>query len=248
MRLLVASCFGLFWLAAPVLAQPPQSSAPAELSVEVTPKAFSQPGDSSRLELLRMENPRYPEQARRNGIQGQVVLHVEISEAGDVAHIDVLSGNPLLVPSTVETVKKWKYKPFLRGGKPIKVSTRVPLDFAFARNVQEIMLDSNASSASVPSAPGQITLAAAFMTGRLVHRVAPAYPAWARANHIAGTVVLRAWISMAGRIKSLIPVSGPRELIEPSIGAVQQWRYRPYVVNGQPVEVTTDIQVDYEPK
>lgn len=249
MRLFVASCFGLFWLAAPVLAQPPQSTAPAELSVEVPPAALLEPGDSTRLELLRMEKLRYPEQARRNGIQGQVVLHVEISEAGDVEHIDVLSGNPLLVPSTVESVKRWKYKPFLRGGKPIKVSTRVPLDFAFARNVQEIMLDRNtASSASVPLASTLMPLPAGIMTGRLVHKVAPIYPAWARANHIAGTVVLRAWISMAGRIKNLIPVSGPRELIEPSIGAVQQWRYRPYVVNGKPVEVATDIEVNYEPK
>jgi TonB family protein len=248
MRLLVASCFGLFCLAAPVLAQPPQSSTPAELSVEVTPQAFSRPGDSTRVELLRMEKLRYPEQARRNGIQGQVVLHVEISEAGNVEHIDVLSGNPLLVPSTVESVKKWKYKPFLRGGNPIKVSTRVPLDFAFARNVQEIMLDSGTSSASAASASTPITLAAGLMTGRLVHRVVPVYPTWARADHIAGTVVLRAWISMAGRIKNLIPVSGPRELIEPSIGAVQQWRYRPYLVDGKPVEVTTEIQVNYEPK
>jgi TonB family protein len=248
MRLLVASCFCLFWLAAPVLAQPPQSTAPAELSVEVPPAALLEPGDSTRLELLRMEKLRYPEQARRNGIQGQVVLHVEISEAGEVEHIDVLSGNPLLVPSTVESVKRWKYKPFLRGGKPIKVSTRVPLDFAFARNVQEVMLDRNTSSATAVSPSAPITLAAALMTGRLVHKVAPVYPAWARANHIAGTVVLRAWISMAGRIKNLIPVSGPRELIEPSIGAVQQWRYRPYVVNGKTVEVTTDIQVNYESK
>lgn len=248
MRLLAASCFGLFWLAAPVLAQPPQSSAPAELSVEVPLPALFQAGDSTRVELLRMEKLRYPEQARRNGIQGQVLLHVEISEAGEVEHIDVLSGNPLLVPSTVESVKKWKYKPFLRGGKPIKVATRVPLDFAFARNVQEIMLDRSSSSASVAPASTLITLPAGLMTGRLVHKVAPVYPAWARANHIAGTVVLRAWISMAGRIKNLIPVSGPRELMEPSIGAVQQWRYRPYVVNGKPVEVTTDIQLDYESK
>ena len=248
MRLLVASCFGLFWLAAPVLAQPPQSTAPPELSVEIPRPALLQPGDSTRLELVRMEKLRYPEQARRSGIQGQVVLHVEISETGDVEHIDVLSGNPLLVPSTIESVKKWKYKPFVRGGHPIKVSTRVPLDFAFARNVQEIMLDSNGSSARAPSASSLITLPAGLMTGRLVHKVAPVYPAWARANHVAGTVVLRAWISMAGRIKSLIPVSGPRELIEPSLGAVQQWRYRPYVVDGKPVEVTTEIQVNYEAK
>jgi protein TonB len=53
---------------------------------------------------------------------------------------------------------------------------------------------------------------------------------------------------MSGRIKKLIPVSGPRELIEPSIGAVQQWRYRSYVVNGKPVKVTTEIQVNYELK
>ena len=111
------------------------------------------------------------------------------------------------------------------------------------------MLDSNSSSfASVPSASTLITLPAGLMTGRLVHKVAPVYPTWAasqshRGNGGAPGLDLNDWT-----VKNLIPVSGPRELIEPSIGAVQQWRYRPYVVNGKSVEVTTDIQLDYESK
>jgi TonB family protein len=82
------------------------------------------------------------------------------------------------------------------------------------------------------------------VTARLVHRVAPVYPSSARANHTEGTVVLRATISTKGRISALIILSGPREFVESALGAVQQWRYRPYIVNGEPFEGMTEIDVN----
>jgi TonB family protein len=84
------------------------------------------------------------------------------------------------------------------------------------------------------------------MAGRLVHKVTPVYPASARANHLQGTVVLQAAINEQGRISELKVVSGPTEFVETSIGAVQQSRYRPYVLNGEPVAVTTQIQLPYQ--
>ena len=83
------------------------------------------------------------------------------------------------------------------------------------------------------------------MEGNLVYRVQPEYPALARLAHIQGAVLLRAMISRQGTIEDLQAVSGPPLLIKAAIEAVQQWRYRPYVLNGDPVEVDTQITVNF---
>ncbi|MBZ5612470.1 MAG: energy transducer TonB [Acidobacteriia bacterium] len=81
--------------------------------------------------------------------------------------------------------------------------------------------------------------------GLLIHKVNPSYPTTARKAHIEGTVVLCASISKKGKIEDLTAASGPTELIPSSIKAVKKWRYRPYLLNGEPVEVETEIRVTY---
>jgi|HubBroStandDraft_4_1064222.scaffolds.fasta_scaffold253948_2 protein TonB len=83
------------------------------------------------------------------------------------------------------------------------------------------------------------------MEGMLVHRVLPVYPTMARATRTAGRVQLQATISRTGTIENLRAVSGPQLLIQAAIDAVTQWRYRPYLLNGDPVEVETTINVDF---
>jgi protein TonB len=82
-------------------------------------------------------------------------------------------------------------------------------------------------------------------TGLLLHKVNPIYPSAARRAGVQGTVVLQAEISKEGRIVNLRLISGPEELAPAAIGAVQQWRYRPYMLKGNPVEVETLIQVNF---
>jgi periplasmic protein TonB len=84
-----------------------------------------------------------------------------------------------------------------------------------------------------------------MMEGNLIHRVQPDYPPLARQARIQGTVVLRAIISREGRIENLQLVSGHPMLVQAAIDAVRQWRYRPYVLNDQPVEVETQITVNF---
>jgi protein TonB len=81
--------------------------------------------------------------------------------------------------------------------------------------------------------------------GNLVHKVQPAYPALARSARIQGAVVLQAVISKAGAIKNLKVLAGHPMLVQAAIDAVSQWRYRPYILNNEPVEVETQITVNF---
>jgi len=84
------------------------------------------------------------------------------------------------------------------------------------------------------------------MEGRIVHRVAPVYPLEAKLNRIQGDVLLHATIGKDGRIHDVKGVSGPKELIDAAVGAVEQWRYRPFLVKGEPVEVQTTIKIRFQ--
>jgi len=84
-----------------------------------------------------------------------------------------------------------------------------------------------------------------MMEGNLVSRVQPVYPPLARQARIQGAVVLRALISREGLIENLQILSGHPMLAQAAIEAVKQWRYRPYMLNGEPIEVETQVTVNF---
>ena len=84
------------------------------------------------------------------------------------------------------------------------------------------------------------------MQGMLIYKVIPTYPAVAQAIRASGTVVLQATISRTGAIENLRVVEGPALLQQAALDAVKQWRYRPYMLNGQPVEVETTVDVQFK--
>jgi protein TonB len=84
-----------------------------------------------------------------------------------------------------------------------------------------------------------------MMEGNLTHRVQPQYPAIAKLARIQGSVLLRAVISREGMIENSQAVGGPPALVTAAMDAVRQWRYRPYVLNGEAVEVDTQVTVNF---
>ena len=81
--------------------------------------------------------------------------------------------------------------------------------------------------------------------GLLIHQVKPTYPHLAIITHTQGEVILQAVIGKDGSIQNLRVVSGHPMLIKAAVDAVQQWRYRPYLLNGEPVEVETQVRVTF---
>jgi len=95
----------------------------------------------------------------------------------------------------------------------------------------------------VPVVPQRIRISQGVTKGLLIHREEPTYPVLARSARVQGEVVLSAVIDTNGQITNLQLVSGHPMLVPAAISAVKQWRYKPYLLNGQPVEVETTITV-----
>jgi len=100
----------------------------------------------------------------------------------------------------------------------------------------------------LPTPPPTITRAirtSSMLEGNLLRRVDPVYPPLAKIARIQGPVVLVAVISKAGTIDNLHAVSGPPMLVPAAVNAVSQWRYRPYILNNEPIEVETQITINF---
>lgn len=107
-----------------------------------------------------------------------------------------------------------------------------------------LAVDSGADSqASQKAAP--LTVAPAKMAAQVLSKVTPVYPPEAKKARIQGKVVLNAVIGKAGHVENLKVVSGPNELQQSALDAVRQWTYKPFLLNGEPIEVKTSISVIY---
>jgi protein TonB len=91
--------------------------------------------------------------------------------------------------------------------------------------------------------PQRVRISQGVTKGLMIHRLEPQYPPLAKAARVQGDVVLKAIIDKDGNITDLQMVSGHPMLVPAAIAAVRQWRYKPYLLNGQPVEVETTITV-----
>jgi protein TonB len=93
--------------------------------------------------------------------------------------------------------------------------------------------------------PQKVRVSSGVAAGLLIHQVKPQYPPLAVQARIQGTVVLQAVIGKDGTVHDLRLVSGHPMLAGAAMEAVKQWRYRPYLLNGEPVEVDTQVNVNF---
>jgi protein TonB len=96
-----------------------------------------------------------------------------------------------------------------------------------------------------PAQPQKVRVPSVIAEGNLIHDVKPYYPPQARQAKIEGTVVLLAVIDKDGSVRDVQVKSGAPLLAQAAIEAVRQWRYKPYLLRGQPVEVDTQITINF---
>jgi TonB family protein len=98
-----------------------------------------------------------------------------------------------------------------------------------------------------PKLAQKVQVSSGVAQGLLVHQITPRYPPQARQAHVQGTVVLQALIGKDGSVRNLHALSGPPLLTQAAVDAVKQWKYKPYYLDGQPVEAETQISVKFTP-
>jgi len=104
----------------------------------------------------------------------------------------------------------------------------------------------SAGSITAP-ARKRVRVSAETMQQLLTHKVEPVYPEALRPMNVQGTVVLDATIGPDGSVLEVHPISGPEALVPAAVEAVKWWRFEPYRVNGEPVEVATTFAVEFHP-
>jgi protein TonB len=92
---------------------------------------------------------------------------------------------------------------------------------------------------------GPMRVSSGVISGLAISQPKPVYPPIAKAAHVSGAVVLHALISKEGTVTNLQVISGPEMLRASALDAVRNWRYKPYLLNGEPTEVETQITVNF---
>jgi periplasmic protein TonB len=166
---------------------------------------------------------------------------------------DLMDGRlrtPSRIPQKVQMIREEEAPPALSSGGVIGgVPGGIPggqLGGVIGGIISSTATLSYVPKLAVPALPKRIRISQGVTDGRLIQKIQPAYPTLARAARIEGQVVLAAIISKTGEIQNLVLVSGHPMLVPAAMGAVKQWRYRPYLLNGEPVEVETTITVTFQ--
>jgi protein TonB len=158
---------------------------------------------------------------------------------------DLVNGQlraPTKIPEKVQMIKEEEAPPVMASGVMGGVPGGVP-----GGSMGGVIGGMINSTAAVPkiATPQRVRVSTGVATGLLIRKVQPNYPPLARQARIQGTVVLQAEISKEGTIQNLQLISGHPMLAPAAIEAVKQWRYKPYLLNGEPVAVDTQVQVNF---
>jgi protein TonB len=158
---------------------------------------------------------------------------------------EVINGQlrtPTKIPQKIQMIKEEEAPPDLGG-----VSGGVPggVPGGSAGGVMGSILSSTNVAVPKVAAPQRVRVSSGVFAGLLIKRVQPTYPPLAKQARIQGHVLLQAEISKEGTIQNLQLISGHPMLAPAAIEAVKQWRYKPYLLNGEPVAVETQVDVNF---
>jgi protein TonB len=161
---------------------------------------------------------------------------------------DIVNGElrtPTKIPKKVQMIKEDEAPPPVMASVGVVGGVPGGVPGGSMGGVIGSVLSSTPTVAPKIATPQRVRVSSGVSSGLLIRKVNPSYPPLARQARIQGTVVLQAQIGKDGNIQNLQLVSGHPMLAPAAIEAVKQWKYKPYLLNGEPVEVDTQVQVNF---
>ena len=165
-----------------------------------------------------------------------------------VIQTDIVNGQlrtPTKIPQKVQMIKEEEAPPPAMASTGVVGGVPGGIPGGSMGGVIGSVLSSTPTVAPKIATPQRVRVSSGVSQGLIIRRVQPSYPPLARQARIQGTVVLQAQISKDGNIENLQLISGHPMLAPAAIEAVKQWKYKPYLLNGEPVEVETQVQVNF---
>lgn len=205
---------------------------------DVTKRAIKAVGDVKPPRLIKKVEPVYPEEARKERVEGIVILETTTDEEGNVARVKILnSKDPLLNEAAIDAVSQWKYEPFYIKGKPHGLVFTITVRFKLKeRETEEFEM-------------GAVKVGEGIEQPKLIEKVNPIYPEEARKAGIEGVVLLKVRVSEEGLVERILVLKSESSLLnQAAIDAVKQWKYEPLYLKGKPVPAVFDVTVRFKLK
>ena len=227
---------------------PPPPPPPARKKIkkeiaEFEEGAVKAEGDVKPPKLLKKVDPVYPEEARKEGIEGVVLLSVRADKEGRIEQVKILkSPHELLSKAAVEAVKQWLYKPMFIKGKPMPIIFTVTMNFKLKDEEKK-----KEEKEIAAFEEGAVIAEGAIKPPELIKKVEPGYPEEARKKGVEGIVILKVRTDEQGGVEKIKVLEGPHDLLnKAAIDAVKQWKYEPLFSKGKPKPVIFTVTVTFK--
>ena len=211
-------------------------------------------GDITPPKLIKEVAPVYPEEARKNGIEGIVILEVKTDLKGNVVDAKILRSIPELNAAAIDAVRQWKYEPMVVQGKPTGIVFTVTARFSLNGDKKKGEENIRAATGEInlkdleEFAKGAVIVGGDVKPPNLIKQIAPVYPDEARKNNVEGVVILAAKTNEKGEVTAVKVLSSVPALDKEAADAVRQWRYEPMLINGKPTPVVFTVTVRFQLK
>src|ERR1700733_1875296 len=177
-----------------------------------------------------------------------IKMQVTISESGDIEAAKIRKypggdhGADELYAPALEAIRQWKFEPYTKKGRPKKVATTLFLRFV---PDDRVSVDGLAQkSIGVVGQPVVMTDSEAMST--ITRMVIPSYPKEAMEMHLSGLAFVDVTIAKNGEVVDVRKVTAHALIAHAAVDAIRQWRFEPHKSNGEPIEVSTKLQILFD--
>ncbi len=218
------------------------------------PKKTKSPIDIKEIErprLIKSVPPKYPKEALKVRVEGEVVLDAVADEQGKVVKIVKKTGHPLLTDAAIDALRQWQYEPYVLNNEPRKVRFTVRVNFRLhgkkKGKSKEPQPRGRAKIGHGPRAGvkgGPVDLPSSKKP-RLISGPPAKYPVAARKAGIQGKVVVELVVNEKGRVTKASVIDGIDQLNQAALDAVKKWVFEPYTLEGKSHQTRFTVVVKF---
>lgn len=216
-------------------------------------------GDIKPPRLLHSVEPVYPEDAKKAGVEGVVILSAKSDTTGHVQDVMILRSVPLLNKAAIDAVKQWVYEPMVINNVPqsvvFTVTVRFQLDEKEKKSTAGVeggvvggVLGGEPGQAKAEFEKGAVRAKDTIKPPALIKSVDPVYPEKARQAQVEGVVILEVRTDEKGNVEGARILKSIPDLDQAAIDAVKQWKYEPLIIDGKPRKVLFTVTVQFRLK